>query len=94
MDIVKRAELVKAMEVIARAVNDEDVFIHIWFNDGVADGDLTPPPAGEDWDNEYGLGYYIQDKEFADLMDTFLYLMRKAQKGGLYCDGVISEERE
>lgn len=92
MNIKERAELVKAMEVVARAVNDEDVFIHTWLSDGVADGDLTPPPAEEDWDDEYGLGYYIQDEQFADLMDTFLYLMKKAQKDGLYCDGVISRE--
>jgi hypothetical protein len=36
----ERVELVRAMELIARAVNDEDVFM-TWLISGVADGDIN-----------------------------------------------------
>lgn len=48
------------------------------------DGDLT---AEED----LAIAYYTEDEHFADLMDTFLWVMGKAYKsGGLYCDGLAS----
>ena len=91
MNVVERANLVKAMELLVRSVNDES-YIEYWLSQGVADGDLTPPPTTEDWDDEYGLGYYIQDDNFAELMDLFLYVMQRAYKnGGLYCDDVLSK---
>ena len=88
---MERIILVKAMEYLARQVNDEDVFI-CWLEDGVADGDI---PYG---DTEYcaerddeELEYYIEDDTFAVLMDDFLRLMRSAlSSGGLYCNGVVS----
>ena len=90
MNVVERANLVKAMELLVRSVNDER-YMDFWLSQGVADGDLTPPPTTEDWDDEYGLGYYIQDDVFADLMASFLYIMHRAHKdGGLYCDRVVS----
>ena len=38
---------------------------------GVADGDIRPDTTDED------LEYYIEDDAFADLMDTFLHIMKK-----------------
>ena len=102
MNVQDRVEMVKAMEYIARHINDENVF-EGWLVEGVADGDIyygdltyepssvqgaTPasestPDSAED---------YIEDRDFADLMDTFLWCMQKAYKsGGLYCDGIVSK---
>ena len=84
----ERVELVRAMELIARAVNDEDVFM-TWLISGVADGDINESTTDEELD------YYTEDENFADLMDTFLYLMSKAKKsGGLYADGIVSKATE
>ena len=85
----ERIKMVKAMEYITRQINDEDIF-EAWLIDGVADddidyGDLT---AEDDGDIES----YTEDEHFADLMDSFLWCMRKAYKsGGLYCDNISSK---
>ena len=87
MNKEERLAMVKAMETIARNLNDEEVF-EVWLTDGVADGD------GED-DNE--LMWYAEDDDtFADLMDTFAYVMKIALKGHdrrgvFYCDGISSK---
>ena len=92
MDKVTRIKMVKAMEFIARNINDEEVFMG-WLYSGVADGDLEYGDLefkDEDFDN---LGYYIEDENFRHLMSLFLRLMRRAYKsGGLYCDRVVSED--
>lgn len=81
----KRVEMVRAMELLARAVNDEDVFM-TWLISGVADGDINESTTDEELD------YYTEDENFADLMDTFLDLMSRANKnGGLYADGILSK---
>lgn len=83
----ERMKMVKAMEYIARQLNDEGIF-ESWLIDGVTDGDieygdLTTYADIDDW--------YIEDQHFSDLMETFLRCMRAAKKsGGLYCDGVVS----
>ena len=43
-------------------------------------------------DDAEDMACYIEDENFADLMDTFLWCMREARKsGGLYCDNVVSK---
>ena len=91
MNKVERVKMVKAMEFIARNLNDEAILLD-WLTIGVADGDI-----------EYGdldvatsdIDYFedaIEDEAFGDLMDTFIRCMAKARKsGGLYCDGVVSK---
>ena len=87
MNVKKRIEIVKAMEKLARAVNDEDVF-ETWLTYGVADGDIDESTTDDELD------YYVDDDTFADLMDTFLATMSQARKsGGLYVDGIVSEGR-
>lgn len=86
MDKKLRCEIVRAMEKIARCVNDEEVF-DIWLLDGVADGDIDETTTDEE------LEYYISDNEFAYLMNVFTILMKHAYKsGGLYVDDVVSRE--
>lgn len=92
MKLTERVKMVKAMEFIARQVNDENVFMS-WLSIGVADGDIAygdmnPVDENAEW-------YAEEDERFADLMDTFLYIMSRAYKsGGLYCDNVVSKEEE
>lgn len=91
MDKVERIKMVKAMEFIARNLNDEEIFMDEWLLDGVADGDIEYGDLSvnsEDFDN---LDYYIADAEFSTLMRLFLDVMKHASKsGGLYCDEVVS----
>ena len=90
MRTIERIKMVKAMEFIARNINDEDVF-EDWLIGGVADGDIEYGDlsvADDDIDN---LECYIRDQDFSDLMDSFLGLMKAAKKsGGLYCDEIVS----
>lgn len=88
MNLSARAEFVRAMETVARAVNDEEVF-YSWLLCGVADGDIDEDTTDED------LEYYCEDKTFADLMERFLDLMKAAKKnGGLYIDKIVSKYEE
>ena len=92
MNKVERVKLVKAMELIARNVNDEDVF-ETWLREGVADGDIPYGSLSVEVNDFENLEYYLDDDSFTDLMDTFLYLMRAAGvSGGLYCDKVACHE--
>ena len=89
----ERIKMVKAMEFIARQVNDEEVFEE-WLLDGVADGDIPYTDIGDSVFSGY-LDCYIEDKAFAELMHTFLRVMANALKsGGLYCDGILDKEAE
>lgn len=86
MEKTERIKMIKAMEYVARQINDEEVFDG-WLSIGVADGDIEYGDLSISKDDESNLDYYIKDKNFVELMDTFLLLMKKAQKsGGLYCD--------
>ena len=88
MNLSRRAKVVRAMETIARCVNDEEVFYR-WLLCGVADGDIDGDTTDED------LEYYCEDKTFADLMERFLDLMTAAKKsGGLYEDKIVSKYDE
>ena len=80
-----RTNVVRAMETLARSVNDEEVF-EGWLMCGVADGDIEPSTEDEE------LEYYIEDETFAELMGVFLNVMKNAYKsGGLYVDGIVSK---
>ena len=88
MNLSRRAKVVRAMETIARCVNDEEVF-YPWLLCGIADGDIDDDTTDED------LEYYCEDKTFADLMERFLDLMNAAKKsGGLYEDKIVSKYEE
>ena len=88
MNLSRRAKVVRAMETIARCVNDEEVFYR-WLLCGVADGDIDDDTTDED------LEYYCEDKTFANLMERFLDLMTAAKRsGGLYEDRIVSKYDE
>lgn len=88
MKLSTRAKMVRAMEYIARAVNNEEVF-YSWLLMCVADGDIDEDTTDED------LECYCEDETFADLMERFLDLMTAAKKsGGLYIDKIVSKYEE
>lgn len=81
----KRIEVIRAMETIARCINDETIF-DSWLMLGVADGDITPNTTDEE------LEIYTEDENFSEIMALFLRLMSQANKsGGLYCDNIVSK---
>lgn len=85
MNTKERIAVVRAMELLARSVKDEEVF-EDWLYNGVADGDIDENTIDEDL-----IDYVDNDAYFADLMRTFLVLMYNARKsGGLYVDEVVS----
>lgn len=94
MNAVERIKMVKAMEFVARQINDEEVF-EGWLLNGVADGDIEYGSLEVEPDDEENLEYYIRDDDFAELMACFLRRMAGAKKsGGLYCDGVVDAGKE
>lgn len=95
MDSIIRIKMVKAMEFIARQINDEEIF-ESWLYGGVADGDIDYADLSVNAETENDdFKYYISDKEFSDMMNLFVRLMARARKsGGLWCDKVCSEREE
>lgn len=92
MNKVERIKMVKAMEFIARQVNDEELFEN-WLAAGVADGDIPYGATSVDSNDEAELEcYYGDDENFAGLMNLFTELMSLVHHdGGLYCDKVVSK---
>ena len=86
-NLKERIKMVRAMETLARSINDEAVFMP-WIVYGVADGDITD----ETEDGEL-LTYCEDDKVYGELMGLFLRRMCAAYKsGGLYSNGVTSKK--
>ena len=86
MDMKERITALRAMEFLARSVNNEEL-LEPWLIEGVADGDID-----ENTTDEELIDYVDNDEFFANIMATFLCVMHGATKdGGLYIDGVVSE---
>ena len=81
-----RVQMVRAMETIARSINDEEVLLG-WLMGGVADGDIDNKTT-----DEAIVDMYCKDDEtFIGLMDCFLRCMKRAYtSGGLYAGNVVS----
>lgn len=80
----ERAEIIRSMDRLARAINDESIF-EWWLIDGVADGDIDGTETDDD------LEYYTNNETFKEILNLFLYVMSQAKKsGGLYVDGILS----
>ena len=94
MNVSERIKMVKAMEFIARQINDEGVF-ESWLIGGVADGDSKYGDLEVRDEDREELEVYIEDESFADLMHTFLHVMKNASRsGGLCCDEVVDKEEQ
>ena len=92
MNTIARIKMLKAMEFIARNINDETI-LNRWLSLGIADGDIEYGDLSVGLDNADKLKYYMEDEAFADMMHNFLWCMARAWKsGGLYCDGLVSKD--
>ena len=81
-----RKKVVVAMELLARSViNEEDM--QGWLMCGVPDGDIDYGDLNTDNVDEY----FIEDKNFAELMGCFLRTMCRAKEDGLYVDRIVSK---
>lgn len=90
MVVFERVKLIKAMEYIARHVNDEEL-LEYWLSLGVADSDIKYGDLSE-FDESGDLDTYLEDDNFSEMMRVFLVLMASAKKsGGLFCDKVVSK---
>lgn len=87
MNRIEREKMVRAMEMIIRNVNDEEL-LESWLMVGVADGDI---PYGQlELSEDFDEGY-IDNTNFKNLMSVFLKTMHYAwEDGGLYCDRIVS----
>lgn len=87
----ERIKMIKAMEFIARQINNEEIF-EVWLEEGVADGDIDYADLDVDEvEDSYVLDYYLKDENFSEIMGRFTRLMKHADRsGGLYCDGIVS----
>jgi len=88
MNTLKRVAMVRAMELVMRQLNDEDIFMS-WLVEGVADGDAEQSDL-------YIAETYCDDETFKELMGLFVSLMYRVGKdqSGLYCDDVLSNEED
>lgn len=88
----ERIKAVKAMEFLARQINNENIF-ETWLSMGPADGDIEYGDLTSDISED--LEYFIEDNEFRDLMKTFLNVMSRAKdNGGLYCGTICTKRSE
>lgn len=79
--IKERKLMVLAMELLARHVNDEDLYYGLWATNGVADNEIPYMTT----DINYVDDYYILDEPFEELCTTFTNLMAYTRKsGGLF----------
>lgn len=80
--MINRIEIVKAMDLIARCINDEEI-LDQWLTFGVADEDIN-----EETTDEYIADMYCGEPEcMKALLDTFLSVMSNARRvGGLFID--------
>lgn len=87
MNKQERTKMIKAMEFIARHINDESIF-DSWLVTGVADGDIEYGDFSDVFVDEF----YLEDDNFKDLMLLFMRLMNAANiYGGICCDNICSK---
>ena len=74
----ERVKLIRAMETIARCINDEEVFTG-WLMNGVPDGEIKANTTDEE------LEWLTDDETLEGIMNCFLGRMVGASKsGGLF----------
>lgn len=82
-DMHVRADAIRAMDFLARSINDEIICLNYWLCDGVADGDVNGAETDEDLD------YYTEEDNFVEIAMLFVRCMNMARKDGLYIDNVM-----
>ncbi|BAL84656.1 hypothetical protein SELR_pSRC400050 (plasmid) [Selenomonas ruminantium subsp. lactilytica TAM6421] len=76
--VKKRVEFIRAMETVARHINDERVF-EGWLMCGVPDRFIKPTTTDEE------IADYFDTDDVKDLTECFLRCMARAKKSGGLC---------
>ena len=89
INLKERVSVIKAMDTIVRSLNDEE-YVAWWLEDGVPDGEIDEGTADEEL-------YWLadDDESFADIMSTFIKIMRRQPvNGAMWVDNVLSKEEK
>ena len=85
----ERVSVIRAMDTIVRSLNDERDILW-WLDSGVPDGEINEETTDEE------LYWLVDDDEsFADIMSTFIKIMRRQPvNGAMWVDNVLSKEEK
>ena len=76
-NVGKRVEFIKALDMIARRINDEDILVGGWLAGGVPDGLVK--------EGDEAIACLTDDESLKSFMDCFMRCMVRASKsGGLF----------
>ena len=89
INLKERVSVIRAMDTIVRSLNDEE-YVAWWLEDGVPDGEIDEETTDEE------LYWLVDDDEsFADIMSTFIKIMRRQPvNGAIWVDNVLSKEEK
>ena len=89
INLKERVSVIRAMDTIVRSLNDEE-YVAWWLEDGVPDGEIDEETTDEE------LYWLVDDDEsFADIMSTFIKIMRRQPvNGAMWVDNVLSKEEK
>lgn len=85
----ERVSVIRAMDTIVRSLNDERDILW-WLDSGVPDGEINTETTDEE------LYWLVDDDEsFADIMSTFIKIMKRQPiNGAMWVDNVLSKEEK
>lgn len=89
INLKERVSVIRAMDTIVRSLNDERDILW-WLDSGVPDGEINEETTDEE------LYWLVDDDEsFADIMSTFIKIMRRQPvNGAMWVDNVLSKEEK
>lgn len=89
INLKERVSVIRAMDTIIRSLNDERDILW-WLDSGVPDGEINEETTDEE------LYWLVDDDEsFADIMSTFVKIMRRQPvNGAMWVDNVLSKEEK
>ena len=89
INLKERVAIIRAMDIIVRSLNDERDILW-WLDSGVPDGEINKETTDEE------LYWLVDDDEsFADIMSTFVKIMRRQPvNGAMWVDNVLSREEK
>ena len=87
INLKERVSVIRAMDTIVRSLNDERDILW-WLDSGVPDGEINTETTDEE------LHWLVDDDEsFADIMSTFIKIMRRQPvNGAMWVNNVLSKE--
>ncbi len=89
INLKERVSVIRAMDTIVHSLNDEE-YVAWWLEDGVPDGEIDEETTDEE------LYWLVDDDEsFADIMSTFIKIMRRQPvNGAMWVDNVLSKKEK